>query len=508
MSPAPKETVPRALASWAEVTPGAVALLSPGRDALTYRELARRVDRRAAELRARGLGRGDAIALLIPEGPELCLTLLAAMAAGIAAPLVWPSPAAEHQEVLSHPRIRAVVVSAGIPSPREATERALPIILMDEASSGRLAETSRDGQTRDDVGAGTEPEPDDIAVILRSSGTTGRPKLAPLLHCNLIATCRAVVEARCFTPEDRCLSLARTAYAQGLLALAIALYSGSSLIEVAAPDAAALPDWLRAYRPTYISTTPAVLRALAEDDAARSALRQAPLRYIHSSAGSLAPDEVDRLEAELGTPILNMYGMSEAGFIAGESFPERQRAPGSVGPVRCDVRILDEAGTPLARGEAGEIVIRGPRVFPGYLDDPEANAAAFLPDGWFRTGDVGLVDENGYLYLTGRRDELINRGGEMIAPREIDDALRGHPAVAEAASFGVPDAQLGEDIVVAVLLTPGASVTPRELRRWLLDRLSPSKVPRRIWFVDHVPRTATGKMRRGELARRWSAERG
>jgi acyl-CoA synthetase (AMP-forming)/AMP-acid ligase II len=196
--------------------------------------------------------------------------------------------------------------------------------------------------------------------------------------------------------------------------------------------------------------------------------------------------------------------MSEAMYIAWSGPAPAEHRVGSCGrPLAAAIRILDEEGRDVSPGSVGEIVIRGPTLFPGYLDDPAANATAFLPDGWFRTGDIGRVDQEGFLYLAGRVKEQINRGGEKIAPIEVDRALTQNPAVAAAAVFAVPDDRLGEDIVAAVVLRPGVTASQRELRRWMLDRLSAFKVPRRIWFVDALPRTGTGKVQRGELARRW-----
>jgi acyl-CoA synthetase (AMP-forming)/AMP-acid ligase II len=217
-------------------------------------------------------------------------------------------------------------------------------------------------------------------------------------------------------------------------------------------------------------------------------------------------EEIAQIESIIGAPILNNYGTTEATLIACEQFSGFHRVPGSVGPVLCDIGIMGACGEPVSANETGEIVVRGPRVFPGYLDDPDANAAAFLPGGWFRTGDIGFVDEAGFLYLTGRLSELINRGGEKIAPVEVDRVLLAHPAVAEAAVFAVPDGRLGEDIVAAVVPKPGSSASPLELRWWMLDRLSPFKVPRRIWMVDALPRTRTGKVQRGALADRFLSE--
>ena len=201
--------------------------------------------------------------------------------------------------------------------------------------------------------------------------------------------------------------------------------------------------------------------------------------------------------------------MSEAPYIAWNGPQATDRRAGSCGrPLAAQVRILDEAGEAVAPGTRGEIVVRGSTVFPGYLDDPDANAAAFLPDGWFRTGDLGCLDEDGFLFLKGRIKELINRGGEKIAPGEVDQVLQSHPAVAEAATFGVPHARLGEDIVAAVVLESEMNPSPRELRRWMLDRLSPYKAPRRNWFVENLPRSATDKLRRSELARLWRDTQG
>jgi acyl-coenzyme A synthetase/AMP-(fatty) acid ligase len=284
------------------------------------------------------------------------------------------------------------------------------------------------------------------------------------------------------------------------------ILAGATLVCVPGPDVAAMPRWLETFRPTYCSTTPAVLHTLAADGTIRHALRRWPPRCIHVSSASLAPAEQQYLESLFGAPILTGYGMSEATGIAMEPMPPTRRVPGSVGLPRCDLQLIDARGDPVARGHHGEIVVRGERVFPGYLENPDANAAAFLPGGWFRTGDVGVLNDAGYLHLIGRRDEVINRGGEKIVPGEVDTVLHGHPAVAEAAVFAVPDAVLGEDVVAAIVVKPGICLRSWELRGWMLERLSVHKVPRRIWQVTNLPRTATGKVQRAALARRWGEQ--
>ena len=503
-------SVPEALAFWARETPDAVALLAPGRSPTTYHELQEAVARLAGELRGLGLGRQDGIALLFPEGPDLCLAILAAISAGIAVPLAWPAPAAEYSRILANRRIRAVLVSAAIPSSALGQhDPNLPVIALSSGPSGRLGDFSLAGQRWADPSPEAPPDGDDIAVILSTSGTTGPSKMIPLLHRNTVASCRIEGPARAFTTADRCLNPAKLAYSLGFMTFIVAFFSGATFISVPGPDLRAMPGWLKTFRPTYMVAAPALLRTLAADHGElRQALQQAPLRCISTSAAPLAASEVQDLESALGAPILGIYGLSEASFIASEPYPARHRVPGSVGVARCEIRIVDEVGEPLVSRRAGEIVVRGPQVFPGYLDDPETNAAVFLPGGWFRTGDVGWFDDAGYLYLTGRLREFINRGGEKIAPREVDEVLLAHPAVADAAVFAVPHHLLGEDIVAAVVLKSGAGVSPRELRSWMLDRLSGYKVPRRIWQIEALPRTSTGKVQRGELARRWGEKQG
>jgi acyl-CoA synthetase (AMP-forming)/AMP-acid ligase II len=497
-------TVPEALASWAATTPEAPALIAPGQAPMTYRGLQDTVECLASALRARGLGRQDGIALLFPEGLDHCLALLAAVATGIAVPLAWPAPAVEYHRILAHPRVRALVVSSAIPAVAlDLAASALPVLTLVTERNGGLADARIEGPPVGQPASIVPPRPDDLALILHSSGTTGRPKLVPRLHRGVASTSRAVAATACLTAGDRCLSLARMAYAQGSSPLLPAIYAGASLVATPALDLAAVPAWWRAARPTYVATTPAVLRALANYGDLRSSLRQRPPRCFQSTAGALAADEGDALEAALGAPILNRYGMNEAGVIAGESLHERRRSPGSVGRPRCALRIVAADGTPRADGRVGEIAVRGPRVFPGYLDDPAANAAAFLPGGWFRTGDLGFLDAEGDLHLTGRLGEIINRGGAKIAPADVDAVLLAHPAVADAAAFAIPDPLLGADVAAAVVLKAGRTVAARELRGWLLDRLSGHKAPHRIWFVAELPRTPTGKVRRGELARRW-----
>jgi len=243
-----------------------------------------------------------------------------------------------------------------------------------------------------------------------------------------------------------------------------------------------------------------MLRAIAIDEVASSAIRTFPPRLIRATAGAISAAAIAYLEERLATPVLHSYGLSEASSIATEHFAAALRKPGSAGVPTHEVAIVEANGTPVAAGDTGEIVVRGPNVFPGYLGDPDANAAVFLPQGWFRTGDVGRIDQDGYLFVTGRLKEMIKRAGMSISPREIEDVLLADPAVADVCVFGVPHAYLGEDVAAAVVVRQGEIVTERLLRDRVASRLSAQKVPRVVAFVTEIPKTPTGKPKRGELA--------
>lgn len=366
------------------------------------------------------------------------------------------------------------------------------------------------------VGAIAAPaRPETVAVILHSSGTTGLPKRIPRNHRSFLAATRTVRSSSALTPDDVALLVSGVCTNAGLRNTLFALLTGGSCVVAPRLDPARYPDWLAARRPTWTCLSATELNLIL--DAAANAGREAVagpgsrLRFIRAGSQAVTPGTLARAERSLGAPVFEGYGMSEASNLAKCGPGLEDRRPGSCGrPMAASaaLRILDAAGADAAPGAAGEVVVKGPAVFTGYLDNPEANAAAFTPDGWFRTGDIGYLDADGFLYLQGRLHEMIDRGGETIAPAEVDRVLQSHPAVAEAAVFGVPDARFGEEVVAAVVLRSGLGAAPRELRAWMLDRSSPSKAPRRIWVVEALPRTASGKVRRGELARRWPEAHG
>jgi acyl-coenzyme A synthetase/AMP-(fatty) acid ligase len=290
----------------------------------------------------------------------------------------------------------------------------------------------------------------------------------------------------------------------GHTTLVHAIIAGAALICSPTFDLARLWEIIKSERPTWMFASSGFATLLT-----RFLREHAPgpdassLRFVRVTSGPLAPEVCDELTKQLAAPIFISYSSSEAGGIAMAFPPPAGHKPGSAGQPVQEVRIVDATGNSLEPGTVGEIVVRGPQVFAGYLDDPTANAAAFFPGGWLRTGDLGYLDAEGFLFVRGRVNELINRGGEKIAPLEVDRVLLAHPAVRAAATFAIPDELLGEDIAAAVVLVEGGEVSRRELRRWMVHQLAPCKVPRRIWFVDDLPQTASGKVQRAVLTERF-----
>jgi acyl-CoA synthetase (AMP-forming)/AMP-acid ligase II/acyl carrier protein len=368
------------------------------------------------------------------------------------------------------------------------------------AEAGVFTLTGRSGGAARDPGA---PEPESEALTLHTSGTTSRPKMVPLTHANLCAGANNVAGALRLAPDDRCLNVMPLFHIHGLVAALLAsLTAGASVVCTSGFLATQFFDWLEGVRPTWYTAVPTMHQSIlgrAQQNAEIIARR--PMRLIRSSSSSLAPQVMAGLEAAFRAPVIEAYGMTEAAHqMASNPLPPHARKPGSVGlPSGPEIAVVGPEGEHLGAGERGEVVIRGPNVTRGYVNNPAANHDAYI-DGWFRTGDQGFLDGDGYLFLTGRLKELINRGGEKISPREVDEALMDHPAVAQAVAFALPDPRLGEDVAAAVVLRPGATATSLELRQFAASRLADFKVPARVVFVDAIPKGPTGKLQRIGLA--------
>ncbi len=484
------------------------ALLAPGRPPLTYRQLRASVAALAERLNALGLGRGDRIAIAMPNGPELVLAFLAAATCGTAAPLNPKYTAEEFAFYYDDTRARALIALPGtVDAARAAARDDMLLIDALPRPDGTLAfETARGAARARPVEAAG---PDDVALILHTSGTTSRPKRVPIRHRNLAASAANIGRTLRLGPDDRSLCIMPLFHVHGIVASMLsALAAGGSLVCPDGFDALRFWAWVEEFRPTWYSAVPTMHQLLlaragrrhggshAPDDL----IRARPFRFIRSSSASLPPVVMERMEATFRAPVIESYGMTEATHqMTSNPLPPGIRKPGSVGiGFDVDVAIMDESGALLPPGSLGEVVVRGPNVVDGYENNPEANAAAFV-NGWFRTGDQGVIDADGYLRLTGRLKELINRGGEKISPLEIDDVLLRHPAVAEALAFAVPHKTLGEEVHAAVVLRAPAS--ERELRDFCAAHLAEFKVPRAIHILEVLPRGATGKLQRITMAK-------
>jgi acyl-CoA synthetase (AMP-forming)/AMP-acid ligase II len=344
---------------------------------------------------------------------------------------------------------------------------------------------------------------EDVALVLHTSGTTSRPKIVPLRHVNVTASAYNIGETLALTADDVCLNIMPLFHIHGLIAATLSsLAAGGAVSCSAGFNAFRFFGWFNEVRPTWYTAVPTMHQTILElAPRNQAAIDAGRLRFIRSSSSSMPGPVMTAMEAAFGVPLIESYGMTEAAHqMASNPLPPRARYPGCVGiAAGPEVAIMDQDGALLQPGERGEVVIRGRNVTAGYENNPAANAAAFTA-GWFRTGDQGVIDAEGYLRLTGRLKELINRGGEKISPLEVDEILSEHPAVAQCLTFGMPHPKLGEEVAAAIVLRSGFNPKDTELRDFCGERLAAFKVPRRIVFLTEIPKGATGKLQRIGLA--------
>jgi acyl-CoA synthetase (AMP-forming)/AMP-acid ligase II len=478
-----------------------LALVIPGGIRLTYRRLREEVWRGAEALAARGVRRGDRVGLVYPNSAEAIVLFMAAATAGTAAPLNPAYKVDEFQFYLQDTRARALLVP---PGQGAAARQALPAgavvveAAFDEHGSLRFPGGPVSGE------AVEPPGDDDVALVLHTSGTTSRPKMVPLRHRNLAASVANIVPWYRLTGDDVSLCLMPLFHVHGLVASTLSTFgSGGTVVVPPRFSAFEFGGLVHEHGVTWYSAVPTIHQLLAARAGRSRPDGLETLRFARSCSSALAPDLMARLEDVLGVPVLEAYGMTEASHqMASNPLPPDERRAGSVGRgTGVDVTVLGEDGALVPSGVAGEVAVRGPNVMDGYEANPTANAEAFT-GGWFRTGDQGTIDEGGYVTLQGRIKELINRGGEKIAPREIDEVLLRHPAVAEAVTFGIPHPSWGEEVAAAVVLS--GEVEKRELLEFCRRYLADFKVPRQLYFVTEIPRTATGKIQRRHVAAAFS----
>ncbi|MBE9125476.1 MULTISPECIES: AMP-binding protein [unclassified Coleofasciculus] len=488
-----------------EANPDAIAIAAVGRPPLTYRHLGDRIRQVVTTLNAMGVGRNHRVAVALPNGAEMAVAFLAIACGATCAPLNPSYREPEFDFYLSDLDAKALIIQSGVAEPaREvARKRGIPIIELSSKLEAEAGVFTLTGGEPSNLVNGGFAEPDDVALILHTSGTTSRPKMVPLTHSNLCTSAYNIRETLNLTGSDRCLNVMPLFHIHGLMgALLSSLSTGASVVCTPGFYAPQFFNWVDEFRPTWYSAVPTIHQGiLARTEANRDIITRCPLRFIRSSSASLPPQVMAELETVFNAPVIESYGMTEASHqMASNPLPPGVRKPGSVGVAAgLDVAIMDEAGNLLPSGEVGEVVIRGASVTKGYENNPEANEKAFT-NGWFRTGDLGYLDTDNYLFLKGRIKEIINRGGEKISPREVDEVLLDHPAIQQVVTFAAPHTLLGEDVAAAVVLKQEVSTTEIELKEFAAKKLADFKVPRVILFLDEIPKGPTGKQQRIGLA--------
>src|SRR5262245_32941813 len=483
--PEAHETLHDSILAHGSTQPDAPAIFAPGHAPCTYRGLTEHVESMASTLAGIGLRRVDRVALLLGNGSSNATTLLGVMAAAVAAPLNPQFTADELRFYLHDLCPAAFIVDSTIETPALEVAAALGVrvFTLTPATSGVAGDYALDrSEFSNPASPAVAPALDDVALLLHTSGTTNRPKLVPLTHANLAASAHNVARTLELGPADRSFNVMPLFHIHWIVASLLAsLVTGGSVICTPGFRSTEVVDWMAELQPTWYTAVPTLHRVIA-DVVAESTWRPA-LRFVRSSSAPLPTALSTRLEEVFDAPVIEAYGMTEAAHQIASNALAGTRKPGSVGPSGGpEIAIFDPSANVLAAGEAGEIVIRGANVTAGYVDNADANAAAFV-DGWLRTGDQGVLDDDGHLMITGRLKEIINRGGEKVAPAEVENALLAHPDVAEAAVFSIPHPRLGEDVAAAVVLRPESLSSEGGLRRFVGERVAPFKVPRRITFV-------------------------
>jgi oxalate---CoA ligase len=482
----------------------AIAIAAHGAPPLTYARLSALVDSAVASLHRLGVGRGDRVGIVLPNGPEMATAFLAVAAGATSAPLNPAYRQDEFEFYLSDLSAKALIVEAGSASPAIAAAEKLGVALITltpEPQAGAGAFQLSGASTCAAARPGPA-EPDDVALILHTSGTTSRPKIVPLAQANVWASANNIAAALELGEHDRALNVMPLFHIHGLIAgLAAPLSRGGAVFCTPGFNVLKFFADMEESRPTWYTAVPTMHQAiLTRAGRHKEIIARHPFRFIRSSSASLPPRVIGELEAVFRAPVIEAYGMTEAAHQMASNPLRGVRKPGSVGlAAGPEIAVMDETGRLLGPGAAGEVVIRGDNVTAAYENNAKANAEAFV-NGWFRTGDQGVIDEEGYLTLTGRLKEIIIRGGEKISPREVDEALMDHPAVLQAVAFAVPHEMLGEDVAAAVVLREGVAASEAELRAFLSDRLAAFKTPRKILLLAEIPKGATGKLQRIGLA--------
>ena len=485
----------------------AIAIQAPGRPPLNYSSIRALSKRTRQALTQAGIAKSDRVAIVLPNGPEMATAFVTISGASTTAPLNPAYRQEEFEFYLVDLKAKALVVEADSASPAVAAAQKLSIPLItlvtDSSRAAGDFDLIFDSATPRAPTANDEVNEDDVALILHTSGTTSRPKIVPLNHRNVTNSAENIMNTLLLVPEDRCLNIMPLFHIHGLIATVLSsLRAGASIYCTPGFNALKYFGWMDDAKPTWYSAVPTMHQAILTRASRNTDIINAvPLRFIRSSSSSLPPQVMTELEKTFNAPVIEAYGMTEAAHqMASNPLPPAVRKAGTVGiAAGPEVGIMNLEGEILPNGEIGEIVIRGSNITKGYENNPKANKENFT-NGWFRTGDQGVLDPEGYVSITGRLKEIINRGGEKISPREVDEILMDHPAVQQCVTFAMPHPKLGEEVAAAVVLKEGMTADEKDIRTFTAQHLADFKVPRKILILDEIPKGATGKLQRIGLA--------
>jgi oxalate---CoA ligase len=482
-------------------------VFAPGRPALSRAGLRDCAAGISASLRALDITGSDRVAVVLPWGPELVVAYLGVTQVAVFAPLNPAYTDSEFGFYLADLDTRMLITSSecGGVAAGVAARLGIPVHYLEARPDEAAGCHSFTGPDAGDLAAVDLAGPQDVALVLHTSGTTAKPKQVPLTHRNLCTSAHNIARTLALGENDCSLVVMPLFHIHALVSSTLApMVTGGRVVAPPGFLAPRMLDWFDEFRPTWYTCSPTIHQAILER------VRKQPerimghsLRFLRTGAAAMPPRLHRDLEETFGVPVIEFLGMTEAAQqITSNQLPPGRRKVGSVGvPAGPEVAIMSQDGVLLPSGQSGEIVIRGDNVTAGYAGSREANEKAFH-DGWFRTGDEGHFDPDGFLYLTGRLKEMINRGGEKVWPREVDEVLLEHPAVFQIVTFSIPHAQLGEVVGAAIVLQKGAEASEVEIQRFAAERLSDFKVPRVIVFLDSIPCGPTGKLQRVGLARR------
>lgn len=487
----------------------APAISAPSRAPLSFGALRALISGTIEQLNGMGIGRNDRVGIVLANGPEMATCFMACASGVTSAPLNPAYRADEFEFYLNDLNAKALIVEQGSTSPAIAVAEKLGVRIIDlltdpAQGAGNFTLVARDGKTTGQPAAqGGHAQPGDVSMVLHTSGTTSRPKIVPLSQGNLVASATNIRNTLQFTESDCGLNVMPLFHIHGLIAGVLApLAAGSQVFCTPGFNALKFFAWMDEAKPSWYTAVPTMHQAIISRAKGNvEIIARNPLRFLRSSSSSMPPQVIKELEEIFNAPLIEAYGMTEATHqMACNPLPPAVRKPGKVGiAAGPEVAIMDTQGAVLPRGETGEIVIRGANVTAGYENNPKANEEGFT-NGWFRTGDQGVMDEDGYISITGRLKEIINRGGEKVSPREVDEILMDHAAVAQVVCFGMPHPKLGEEVAAVVVLREGQQVTERELQAYVSTRAADYKVPKKILFMEEIPKGATGKLQRIGLA--------